>query len=236
MPPAEEESEDSEDSDEEESEDDDSDDDTRERQTVFLVLEDWLDPRKSSDYQKYQMCTAGLRVAETVGIFMALHEPPDNLIEIYAGWSDDKIMSMAASTLDDLRLYPGYPPGEHTDAIANAASDVPPADDATNDDAELAGAFEGFELTDAAAKIVECGFTFGGELDDAAASGTADPETNLAAQQRPSPSSESGGGESTVTTRRGRGGDRSTGAVGGTTVRYGGGCAAAGFVPGALSP
>ena len=69
----------------------------------------------------------------------------------------------------------------------------------------------GFELNDAAAKMVEMGFAFGGDgLDDAAASGANDLETNHPAQQGPSRSSESGGGESTVTTRRGRGGDRSS--------------------------
>ena len=102
-------------------------------------------------------------------------------------------------------------PTPNTDAIADVAIAVPTADDAANDDAELAAAMAGFELNDAAAKMVEMGFAFGGDgLDDAAASGADDPETNLAAQQRPSRSSESGGGESTVTTRRGRGGDRSS--------------------------
>ena len=40
-------------------------------------------------------------------------------------------MSMAAVTADDFRLYPGYPPGEHTDAIANANPDAPTADTTT---------------------------------------------------------------------------------------------------------
>ena len=190
------------------------------------------------------MQDAGIRVAnlvyvDGVGGLVTCKEAPNNLIEIYAGWSDDKIRSIGAVTADDFRLYPGYPPGEHTDAIANANPDAPTADatptptpntdaiadvaiavptaddaandDAANDDTGLAAAMGGFELNDAAAKMVEMGFAFGGDgLDDAAASGANDLETNHPAQQGPSRSSESGGGESTVTTRRGRGGDRSS--------------------------
>ena len=240
MPPAEEESEDS---DEEESEEDLEDDDiSAARQKVFLVLEDWLDDPRKSSQRVVDMQWAGIRVATLIGGSFTKQEPPGNtvLVDIYAGWSDDLVRRRAASTIDDLRLVPGYPqypPPPHTDAIAklvkmyanpdaptadatptptpDAIADVataaPAADDAADDDAGLASAMAGFELNDAAAKMVAMGFEFVGDgLDDAAASGVNYPETNLAAQQRPSPFSESGGGESTVTTRRGRGGDRSS--------------------------
>jgi len=83
-----------------------------EKRQVFLVLKDSRDPQKMDETQTVAMQDAGHRVADLVGLSVTRKEAPkEGFWEIYAGWGDDKIREQAQSTSDDLRLYPGCPPG-----------------------------------------------------------------------------------------------------------------------------
>jgi hypothetical protein len=74
-------------------------------QVVFLVSEDW-------NNQTQTMQDSGLIVANLVGGTYTKQEAPNikRLVELYFGWSHDKIREIAqGAPADDLILLPGLP-------------------------------------------------------------------------------------------------------------------------------